>query len=139
MSIEENLYDWIMEARRRGTTEGMPPKPAAEEYVPAPQPVYDDTPNAAALHPPAPPGKGPGTELKKLLSRIGIRATENCACNSMAQRMDIHGPEWCEKNTSTILGVMRDEAGKRGLPFVEIIGKQLIRLAIRRARRKSKQ
>lgn len=30
MAIEDNLYDWIMEARKRGTTKGMPPKPDAE-------------------------------------------------------------------------------------------------------------
>jgi hypothetical protein len=30
MAIEDNLYDWIMEARKRGTTKGMPPKPMAE-------------------------------------------------------------------------------------------------------------
>lgn len=77
---------------------------------------------------------GPGSELKKLLGWLGIKPTANCQCNARARDMDLRGPDWCESNQGEILAWLREEAGRRGLPFVEIAAKSLVRLAIRRAR-----
>ena len=85
--------------------------------------------------PPAPPPHGPGTELKKLLATIGITATPNCSCNARAAEMDRQGADWCEHNIDTIVGWLRQEAEKRGLPFFDIAGRLLVRRAIRNARR----
>ena len=81
------------------------------------------------------PSSGPGTELKRLLSRIGITATPNCSCNARARIMDAKGIEWCESNVDTIVGWLREEAEKRKLPFVDLAGRLLVKRAIANARR----
>lgn len=76
---------------------------------------------------------GPGTELKKLLKKFGIEATPTCSCNSKAALMDkkeASDPGWCEKNLNTIVGWLKEEANKRGLPFVDLAGKILVKRAI---------
>lgn len=79
---------------------------------------------------------GPGSQLQALLSAVGIRAAETgCRCRSRAGFMDRQGPDWCERNIDTIVGWLRDEAKKRGIPFVDMAGRQLVRVAIARARR----
>jgi hypothetical protein len=78
---------------------------------------------------------GPGTELKKLLSHVGIAATTNCSCNARAREMDIRGADWCEANIDTIVGWLREEATKRGLPFLDAAGRLLVSRAIRNARK----
>jgi hypothetical protein len=79
--------------------------------------------------------RGPGTELKKLLATVGITATPNCSCNARAAEMDARGCDWCEANLDTIVGWLREEATKRGLPFLDAAGRLLVRRAIRNARR----
>jgi len=79
---------------------------------------------------------GPGTELKKLLARIGITSTPDCSCNRVAAEMDQWGPDECEKpeRQDYILAAMRENAEKRGLPFLDAAGRMLVRRAIRNAR-----
>jgi len=84
--------------------------------------------------------RGPGTELKKLLAGWPFRivATPNCSCNAKAAAMDANeagDPGWCERNIDTIVGWLREEATKRGLPFVDIAGRLLVKRAIRNARK----
>lgn len=78
---------------------------------------------------------GPGSELKKLLSRLGITASPTCSCNQRAKLMDANGCDWCESNLDEIVGWLREEAQRRNLPFVDIAGRVLVRRAIRNARR----
>jgi hypothetical protein len=52
---------------------------------------------------------GTGTELKKILTKIGIKATPNCSCNTRAKIMDEKGADWCENNIDTIVGWLREE------------------------------
>ena len=89
----------------------------------------------AELTPPAPPTNGPGTELKKLLARVGITSTPDCACNARAAEMDRQGVEWCEANLDTIVGWLREQAEARGLPFLDVAGRLLVRRAIANARK----
>lgn len=77
---------------------------------------------------------GAGTALSKALKAFGIVPTANCPCNYYAALMDAKGPDWCEENIDTIVGWLRDEAAKRGLPFVDAAGRILIRQAIKKAR-----
>lgn len=81
---------------------------------------------------------GPGTELKKLLAKIGITATPTCSCNARARRMDVEEsrePGWCEAHLDEIVGWLREEAEKRKLPFVDMAGRMLVRRAIKNARK----
>ena len=86
---------------------------------------------------PEPPATthGPGTELKKLLARVGITSTPDCSCNARAAEMDRQGIEWCENNLDTIVGWLREQAEARGLPFLDMAGRLLVRRAIANARR----
>ena len=80
---------------------------------------------------------GPGTELSKLLKRIGIEPTPTCACRAKAAQMDAWGPDECERpeRIEEVVAVMREEAAARGLPFLDAVGRLLVRRAIRNARR----
>jgi hypothetical protein len=85
------------------------------------------------------PNFGPGTELKKLLAKVGIKATPTCSCNKRAQVMDEKGAQWCRENIDTIVGWLREESEKRGLPFVDLAGKLLVKRAISLAEKAEKK
>lgn len=85
--------------------------------------------------PPRPPTGGAGTELKALLSKIGIKSSPTCSCNKRAKTMDENGIEWCEQNVETICDWLAEESAKRKLPFVRLAGKAIINMAIRRAKK----
>lgn len=83
--------------------------------------------------------RGPGTELKKLLAGwpFYVTASPDCSCNRVAREMDAWGPDECEKpeRSDYIIAAMRENAAKRGLPFIEAAGRFLIRRAIANARK----
>lgn len=56
----------------------------------------------------------------------------------MKTKMDDWGCDECSKpeRIEEVLAVMRDEAKARGLPFLDIAGRVLVRRAISNARRK---
>ena len=97
-------------------------------------PVWS-TETAYALPEEPAPTSGPGTELKALLARVGIVATPDCSCNQRAAEMDRNGCEWVEANMSTVVGWLREQAEARGLPFLDLAGRALVRVAVRNARR----
>ena len=74
---------------------------------------------------------GPGTNLKNILSWF---STEGCDCAKNAQVMDAWGPEVCKENIETIVGWLRIEAKKRGLPFWEIPVRAVINYAIEKSK-----
>lgn len=84
-------------------------------------------------------GYGPGTELKKMLTKIGITATPTCSCNKRAQVMDDNGIEWCKNNVDKIVGWLREEATKRKLPFIDLAGKIIVKRAISLAEKAEKK
>lgn len=73
---------------------------------PGPRPL---APGAAT---PQPAG-GPGTELKKLLAALGLKAGD-CACESRALRMDREGAAWCRANRAEIVAWLDAERKRRG-------------------------
>lgn len=91
----------------------------------------DAPPVLASTAPPA----GPGTELKKLLKKIGIEATPDCPCNARAKVMDKWGPDTCTERLDEIVGWLREEAEKRSLPFVDIAARLVVKRAIANARK----
>jgi hypothetical protein len=86
-----------------------------------------------------PTAGGPGTELTKLLGRFGVVEKPGCKCKSTAAKMNRWGCDECAKpeRVEEVLAVMRAEAANRGLPFLDTIGRMLIRRAIANARRAS--
>jgi hypothetical protein len=78
-----------------------------------------------------------GTELKKLLNRVGITASPTCSCNARAAHMDMMGCPWVRENLDMVVGWLEEEAIKRGLPFSRMAGKALVRLAVRLAETKA--
>jgi hypothetical protein len=103
-------------------------------------PAYPRHPKPGYEHPSPLPSSGPGTELSKLLKRFGIEPTPTCQCRAKAAEMDAWGPDECEKpeRIDEVVAVMRAEAEARGLPFLDVAGRMLIRRAIKNARRKAK-
>ena len=83
------------------------------------------------------PTHGPGTELSKLLKRFGIEPTPTCPCRAKAAQMDAWGPDECSKpdRIDEVVAVMREEAKARGLPFVDMAGRVLVKRAISNARK----
>jgi hypothetical protein len=57
---------------------------------------------------------GPGTVLKGWLGWFGITATNECACNSRAAKMDQLGSLWVRDNIATVTGWLEEEARARG-------------------------
>ena len=77
--------------------------------------------------------QGAGTELKKILSKIGLEPAPGCKCNQHIQEMNIRGPAWCRENIETIVGWLAVEAQRAKLPFIATGAKVLIKRAIRKA------
>lgn len=95
---------------------------------------------SGSASPPPPPDGGPGTELRKLLKTLGIQPRgKDCQCNAHALEMDRRGPQWCEAHLETIVDWLAEEAKKRpllGVLFSRTAARQMVRLAIQRARAK---
>lgn len=60
---------------------------------------------------------GPGTDLKRLLAKLGITPTAGCGCDALARRMDAMGIEGCREHFEQIVDEMTVEAQKRGWRF----------------------
>ena len=78
---------------------------------------------------------GAGTQLKRLLSRVGIKASDTCSCTARATKMDEMGIEWCEQNIPEIVGWLKEEAAKRKLPFLAYPTKVIVQRAIKMAKK----
>jgi len=81
---------------------------------------------------------GVGTELTKLLHKIGITHKPGCQCGSRAALLDKMTPEQVAEKTDTVVGWMREEANRRGLPFLDLPARLLVKRAIRNARKSQK-
>lgn len=64
---------------------------------------------------------GPGTDLKRLLSKLGITPTAGCQCNAIARRMDAMGVEGCREHFEQIVDEMTREAIRRGWKFPGVV------------------
>lgn len=77
----------------------------------------------------------PGTVLSKMIKSLGITVTDSCSCRRHALEMNEKGNDWCEQNIDTIIGWLREEAKKRGLPFIDTVGKLMVNRAIKKSRK----
>jgi hypothetical protein len=105
-------------------------------------PAYPRHPKPGFIPPqpePPSPSHGPGTELKSLLAGWPFRivATPDCKCTSRAAYMDAKGCDWCEspEGMAEIMGFLRESAEERGLPFLDMAARLLVRRAIANARK----
>lgn len=78
---------------------------------------------------------GPGTVLSKMIKSMGIVMSDSCSCRRHAIEMNTRGNDWCEQNVDTIVGWLREEASRRGLPFVDMIGKLMVGRAVKKSRK----
>lgn len=63
---------------------------------------------------PWPLGKGPGTELKAILSSVGINSSPNCSCNRRMAQMDDWGVDGCKEHFDEIVGWINESAVQWG-------------------------
>jgi len=85
--------------------------------------------------------KGAGTELHKLLEKIGISIQVGCKCKWWINRMNAAGTEWCKVNVEVITDNMLLEAERRDWKprtnlmqkFTRILAKKLVHAAIKKA------
>jgi hypothetical protein len=101
----------------------------------SPPQAQEDKASSVGIGQASQPTAGPGTELKKLLKTIGITANPGCSCNARAAQMDVWGSDECERRIPEIVVWLGEEAQKRKLPFLPFAGEQIVKLAIRRARK----
>ena len=87
--------------------------------------------------PPRPSGSVVGTELSKSLSWLGIKEEPGCSCASRKAQLNSWSADTCEAHLNEIVSWLREEAAKRRLPFVDAVGRLLVKRAIRAARRSS--
>jgi hypothetical protein len=59
-------------------------------------------------------GSGPGSELWRLLSELGIRHKPTCSCLGLAERMNAWGPAGCRLSRAEIVEAMRGNAKEYG-------------------------
>lgn len=78
---------------------------------------------------------GPGTVLSKMIKSLGIVMSDSCSCRRHALEMNSQGNDWCESNIDTIVGWLREEANRRKLPFVDMIGRVMVNRAIKKSRK----
>jgi hypothetical protein len=59
-------------------------------------------------------GRGPGTELVKLLASIGITGDAGCDCKTRMRQMDAWGPAGCREHRAEIVGWLEEGAARWG-------------------------
>ena len=79
--------------------------------------------------------RGPGTELHRLLGRFGLHMKKGCACKARMVQMNKWGCDGCGENIDTIVEWLAEEAANRGLPFLNTVGRLLVKRAIHNARK----
>jgi hypothetical protein len=74
-----------------------------------------------------------------LLKLLFVYSSQGCKCKTRAIYMNRMGNDWCEQNTETIVEWMKEEASNRGLPFLDAVGRMLVRRAIHNARKEAER
>lgn len=74
--------------------------------------MEEDRPPKAII--PWPPGRGPGTELKKMLANIGIEQMPGCDCLGTMIEMDSIGVEGCKNNIDAYVARLKENAPRWG-------------------------
>jgi hypothetical protein len=78
---------------------------------------------------------GPGTQLARMIKTLGIHMSDSCSCRRHAINMNEKGNDWCAANIDTVVGWLREESQRRGLPFVDMVGKVMVNRAVKKSRK----
>ena len=78
---------------------------------------------------------GPGTQLSRMIKSLGIHMSDSCSCRRHAINMNETGNDWCAANVDTVVGWLREESQRRGLPFVDMVGNVMVNRAITQSRK----
>lgn len=84
------------------------------------------------------PGFGPGDELRRIISKFGFKPAPHCKCFQHIREMNMKGIEWCEQNIDTIVGWLKEEAQRAGIPFIPLGARIMVRKAISNAKKRKK-
>jgi hypothetical protein len=100
--------------------------------------LYNNDPRYRALFDGVPPKKlpkGAGAHLKDSFAKWGFKPDKKCKCNERAAEMDHNGTKWCRENIDTIVGWLREEKERAGMPipFFDTIARQFVLAAIQKA------
>lgn len=91
---------------------------------------YADMPliDLQALRQPA--TSGPGTELKGLLSELGLTTTSGCGCDDKARQMDAWGIDGCRERRAEIIAWLRDAKSQVGSSWdiIAAVGRAVVRM-----------
>src|SRR5690349_16560691 len=79
--------------------------------------------------------EGPGTELKKLIAKLGLTAKPGCKCNQRRLIRNQWCPDKCLENIDTIVDWLSEEAERAKLPFTAIGARIIVKRAIRNAKK----
>lgn len=118
----DELGDWTQAQIEDGLKALLGDNPAAYLRAQFPRTMEED-PN------------GPGTVLSKMIKSMGIVMSDSCSCRRHAIEMNTKGNDWCEQNIDTVVGWLREEAHRRGLPFVDMVGKLMVGRAVKKSRK----
>ena len=77
-----------------------------------------------------PPKPGPGAEIKRLLSLVGIVSSPTCSCNARAAQMDAWGEWESIRRLPEICDWLKEEADKREMWFFRPAGYALVLAAV---------
>lgn len=83
------------------------------------------------------PTNGPGTELSKLIKWFYVESDPCMVCEYRIRKMNIWGPDECEKRIHQIVGWLRQAAVKRNIPFSDTVGYIIVRKAISKSRKQN--
>jgi len=89
---------------------------------------------------PVPETCGPGCQLRRTLSWLGVRDDGSCGCGEYAAKMDAWGPDGCEAMLDEIVAHLVEQAAKRSvilgaIPSAVVV--PIVRIAIDAARREA--
>lgn len=77
---------------------------------------------------------GPGTEMHRMLSKLGITPTPGCGCEKIRRQMDLHGCQWSLDNMDRVVTHMRKQAQRRKIPFSAVAARMLLKRAVKKSR-----
>ena len=83
--------------------------------------------------------RGVGTELKKVLSKCGIKQTPGCGCTRIENYLNRKGPTWCRENIFQVIRRLERQADKMDVTFNRLAALAIVRFAIALAERQNRK
>ena len=118
----DDLGDWTKEQLEARLKESLGPHPDVFLRSTFPRTMEEDP-------------HGPGTQLSKMIKTLGIHMSDSCSCRRHALKMNEMGGDWCLDNIDTVVGWLEEEAKRRGLPFVKMVGKVMVNRAVKKSKK----